>query len=243
MSTETKPVGATSRRVLLFGGGGCHDFKVCCPVLKGYLEGEPGLSVDYAAEDYDVFTAERIAPYDLIVMYHTGGQLSVPQRRGLVEAVAAGKSFVGVHAAADSFSEAPDYRAMVGGYFRAHPFMRDYIVSLTNEKHPVTAGIAGYSVEHWEKWPVFEYRVHDEQYLLDYDNRVELLAVTTFRGRLWPVSWVKPWGKGKVFYLALGHDVEACRNPFFRQMFMGGVRWAVAPAPYAAPATTRFAIS
>lgn len=239
-NAKKKPV---EKNVLLFGGGGCHDFKKCCPVLKKYLSAIPGFKVDYVAEDFDVFTAGRIKKYDMAVVYNTGGQLTVSQKRGLVEWVASGKGFVGVHAAADSFSQSPEYRAMVGGFFRAHPFVREYIVSLEDNTHPAAKYIEGYSVKDWEKWPVYEFKVTDEQYLLDYDNRVKVLATTVFRNKLWPVAWVKNWGEGKVFYLGLGHNVKACENPFFKNFFRGGAEWAVDPVPDEEVKDLRFSIS
>ena len=41
------------------------------------------------------------------------------------------------------------------------------------------------------------------------------------------MAWVKPWGKGKVFYTMLGHMTDVCRNPFFRSLFIGGAKWAL----------------
>ncbi len=218
-------------KILLFGGGGCHDYKSICPLLAQYLGEIAGISVDYVAEDYDIFRADRISAYDMAVIYHTGGELPPAPKRGLVEWVASGKGFVGVHSAADSFKNAPKYLAMLGGVFRAHPFKREYIVSLADNEHPISRDIEGYSVENWEKWPVYEYKVRDEQYLLDYDRRVRVLATALFKGVSRPVAWVKPWGKGKVFYLALGHDVEACRNTLFRKLFINGSQWALSTEP------------
>ena len=191
-------------KVLLFGGGGVHDFKACCPVLKSYLQEIKNFDIEYVTEDCDVFTADRIKTYDLAVIYHTGGELTVAQKRGLVEWCADGGAFAGIHGAADSFKNSPEYLSMIGGVFKAHPFNRKYIVGINDEHHPAVQDIKGNIVKDWEKWPVFEYEVFDEQYLLDYDNRVTVLASTLFRGRLWPVSWSKDWGKGKVFYLASG---------------------------------------
>lgn len=231
------------KRILLFGGGGCHDYRAVCPLLKESITAAGAFAVDYVAEDYDALRAERLAPYDSVVLYYTGGELPVESKRGLVEGVAAGKGFVGVHAAADSFHNAPEYLAMVGGVLRAHPCIREYIVSLADTEHPVTKGIAGYTVTDWEKWPVYEYRVTDEQYLLDHDPRVHLLATTLFRSRLWPVAWAKTWGRGRVFYLALGHNLEACRNPFFQKILVNGVRWVADPEPDTKPQPDpRFAI-
>ena len=232
-----------AKNILLFGGGPCHKFKKCCPVLKSYLAKIPGFKTDYVAEDYDVFNAERIKKYDLVVMYNTCAELTIQQKRGLVEWIASGKGFVGIHAAADSFSKSPEYKAMVGGFLRVHTCPREYIVSLTDNKHPACKHLKGYTVKYWEKWPVYEYKVADEQYLLDYDNRAMVLATTVFRNILWPVCWVKTWGEGKVFYLALGHDVKACKNPFFKDFFTGGAEWAVDPAPDKVEPDNRFAIS
>ena len=225
-------------RVLLFGGGGIHDFRAICPILKGYLAQLSAVTVDYVIEDYSVFHADRIQAYDLAVVYHTGGELPTEPKRGLVEWVASGKGFVGVHSAADSFTDSPDYIAMLGGVFKGHPPCRDYLVGISDINHPVTAGIEGYKVKDWEKWPVLEFKVCDEQYLTDYDPRVRVLAAASYSGIWpydlshavqWPVAWVKNWGRGRVFYLALGHDADACLNPFFRQIFINGASWALTP--------------
>lgn len=231
-----------TRRVLLFGGGG-HDFRNVCPILKRYINKLPGIAVDYVEEDYDALLSDRLKPYHCIVMYHTGGRLTVEQKRGLVEGVAAGKGFVGVHAAADSFHDSPEYVAMVGGQFRKHPFVRPYRVSLEDNKHPVTKNIQGYAAKHWEPWPVYEYEVVDEQYLLAVDANVDVLATTVFRNRLWPVAWTRPWGKGKVFYLALGHNVAAVKYPIFKELLLGGVAWAASSRKYPKQPDAQYAIS
>ncbi len=224
------------KRVLLFGGGGVHDYRSICPILQDYAKTLDEVEVDYVAEDYTVLHQDRIAPYDAIVMYHTGGELQPEAKHGLVEAVAAGKGFVGVHSAADSFKNAPEYLAMIGGCLIGHPAQRDYIVALADIEHPVTSTMQGYTVKDWEDWPIFEYQVHDEQYLLDFDPRVNVLAKTIYSGTLpksfakadlWPVAWTKDWGKGRVFYLALGHNPQACRNSFFIHFFRNGLSWAL----------------
>jgi len=229
------------KKVLLYGGGGCHDYRSICPVLSEYIAAA-GMAVEYVADDPLAFVAERLAPFDAVVIYNTGGTLPLEAKRGLIEGIAGGKGFVGIHAAADSFHDNPEYMAMVGGFFRAHPFHREYIVSLMDHDHPVTCDLKGYAAKDWEKWPVYEYRVKDEQYLLDYDSRLNVLATTVFRGMTWPVAWTRTWGKGRVFYLALGHDVEACRNPFFKNILTGGLKWTSEPETAQLAKDPKFAI-
>ncbi len=233
----------STKRVLIFGGGGVHPHREACPLLQEYLTALPGVETEIVTEDYDALRAERLAEVDAVVMYHTGHTLTVEQRRGLLERVAEGMGFVGVHGAVCSFENAPEYLAMLGGNFRAHPFVRDYRVSLTDYTHPITQALSGFSVKDWEKWPVYEYTVTDEQYLIDYDARVRVLATALFRGVSWPVAWVKPWSKGKVFYLALGHDANACRDAFFQAIFINGAAWVLSDEPYEALPSNRFAIS
>ena len=224
------------KNILLFGGreNSPHNYSAICPILENHIREIRNFKVDYIAQNCDAFLPQRLAPYDALVLYHTGGELTPQQKSGLLEWVASGKGFVGIHGATCSFDNSPEYFAMLGGRFKAHPFVREYTVSLvdssfgitSNHSHPVLEGIRGHAVKDWGKWPVYEYGVTDEQYLIDYDPRVQVLAAALFKGVSWPVAWVKPWGKGRVFYLALGHDVEACKNPFFKQIIKGGIKWA-----------------
>ena len=57
-----------------------------------------------------------------------------------------------------------------------------------------------------------------------------MAATAAFNGRIWPVAWSRAWGNGKLFYLALGHDVEACSTEFFKQMLFAGIRHVEDPA-------------
>ena len=42
-----------------------------------------------------------------------------------------------------------------------------------------------------------------------------------------PWTWVKEFGKGRVFYTAYGHDERTWNNPGFHQLMKEGMLWAV----------------
>ena len=90
-------------------------------------------------------------------------------------------------------------------------------MNVSDTTHPITAGIE-------------EFMVTDEQYILDYDSRVNVLATGLSKGGTMPVVWTKNWGEGRVFYLALGHDAKACGQEIFGTLLLRGALWAAAPS-------------
>ena len=68
--------------------------------------------------------------------------------------------------------------------------------------------------------------IAEEQYLMDHDSRVTVLCAGIYRGEWKPAAWVKNWGKGRVFYSALGHDAAACSNQGFQRLLLRGSVWA-----------------
>ena len=200
-------------RTLLFGGGEIHDWRACTDAAEAALAEAGQVDGTRVNEDLDCLTAPNLDPYEVIVFYYTIGEITGPQRDGLLSFVASGKGYVGIHSAGDSFRECPEYRAMVGGWFVTHPHYRDYQVSVLDAEHPITEGLD-------------EFMVRDEQYITDYDPRNHVLATALYQGIARPVAWTKPWGNGRVFYLALGHDGPACQNSHFRTLLQRGTVWA-----------------
>jgi type 1 glutamine amidotransferase len=201
---------------LVFASGRIHDWKGCSEAIIDALSQRDEFEITKVEEDLDALIAPKLDSYDLIVFYYTVGEISDAQKSGLLNHIASGKGYVGVHSAADSFRGCPEYRAMVGGHFVTHPRYREYQVNIADSEHPLTEGLV-------------EFMVTDEQYILDYDPRVNVLASALWKGLALPVVWTKSWGEGRVFYLALGHDAKACRHEMFRTLLQRGALWAGTP--------------
>jgi type 1 glutamine amidotransferase len=43
----------------------------------------------------------------------------------------------------------------------------------------------------------------------------------------YPVSWVKSYGKGRIFYSNFGHNKATWWTPFMLQHFLDGIQWAL----------------
>lgn len=201
-------------KTLLYAGGEIHDYKGCGDEIEKVLRDADGFDLTRVDNDLSCLEAPKLDAYDLIVFYHTVGEITDAQKNGLLNWVAGGKAYVGIHSAADSFRGCPEYRAMVGGHFVTHPSYREYQVSIVDTQHAITEGLT-------------EFNVTDEQYITDYDPRVNILASALWKGDKMPVAWTKDWGKGHVFYLALGHDSRACKPEVFATLLVRGCHWAV----------------
>jgi uncharacterized protein len=199
-------------KLLLACGGDFHDFRGVSAEMQAALTDGEDL-VDVALDDLDVLVSLPDSGYHALVFYHTLGTLTPAQETGLISYVTAGGGFVGVHSAADSFRDSPAYHALVGGHFIEHPQYRPYQVRIV-PGHEITAGL---DTDHF---------VEDEMYVTSYDSRVQVLATALWGAGITPVAWCHNWGNGRVFYLALGHDAQACRHRVFTELLRRGTRWA-----------------
>jgi len=199
-------------KTLVLTGGEIHDFKGCGEAIVDALSKNEKFDITKVENDLSILVAPNLDPYDLIVFYYTMGKITDDQKNGLLNFIASGKGYVGVHSAADSFRGCPEYRAMVGGHFVTHPHYREYQVSVVDSNHPITKDLT-------------EFTVTDEQYILDFDPRVNILCSALWKGKALPVAWTKDWGKGHIFYLALGHDKKACEQQIFGLLLVRGALW------------------
>ena len=164
----------------------------------------------------------QLSAIDLIVPVVTMSTIEKPELQNLVAAVRGGTGFAGFHGTmGDSFRNEPDYHFMTGGQWVAHPGdIIDYRVDITSDD-PIVRGIDG-----------FAYR--SEQYYMHVDPSNEVLATTTFGGEhldfvdgvVMPVVWKRRYGKGRVFFSALGHTADEFSVPQMRTIFERGVLWA-----------------
>ncbi|MHB0959840.1 MAG: ThuA domain-containing protein [Pirellulaceae bacterium] len=212
-ATGDEPAQEGRITTLLLTGGPVHDGKAIGDLVHAAMDKTGRFDITRVHDDLDALLADRIAPFKVVVFYWTLGEINDAQKRGLLNHIASGNGFVTFHSGADSFRGDPEYRALVGGYFLTHPHYRTYQVSVTQTPSPITSGID-------------EFMITDEQYILDYDPRVTVLANGLYQGRPMPVLWTKDWGKGRVFYNALGHDPKACEQETFQQLLIRGTLWA-----------------
>lgn len=196
--------------------------------------------------DPAVFEPSELAKFDAICFNNTTGVLfeDPDRRQSLLDFVARGKGFVGIHAAAATFVQYPQYDQfpafgrMLGAYENGgHPWRPDDTMYLKVEEpdHPVNAAFDGKDFE-----------IHDEafQFQAPYSRerlRV-LLSVDTEKTDMEPprrflperladmdfaMSWVRREGQGRVFYSSLGHNPALFWDTRILGHFLAGIQFAL----------------
>jgi hypothetical protein len=190
-------------------------------VVRELLEAE-GFAVR-VTPDYDALGAEDVGSNDLVVPVITDGTLAPEKMAKLIDAVRAGTGLAGYHMGlATSFRASVPFRYAASCYWVQHPGnIITYRVDVAKPKHPIMAEIE--SFEHTS-----------EQYYLNYDPAVEVLATTTFSGEfhswrkdvLMPVVFTTMHDRGKVFYSSLGHTSDELAGGPVREILRRGLLWA-----------------
>jgi hypothetical protein len=221
-------------RVLAITGGDFHDFHGNTQLLLGGVGQQLPITVDhhFLGQSNPPRAAAPIVPsplrdpdlsarYDVILMYTQGEALALDpgERAVLLDFVRAGGGFVGLHCAADTFKQDPDYIGLVGGRFVSHPPFGTVQVRRLAGDHPVLAGIT-------------DFAQNDEFYYLeavDLTSTCVLLLGTAPDGQTRPLAWTRSHGDGRVFYTALGHGAQMHLDTSFQRLVSNALRWVSEP--------------
>lgn len=230
------------RKLLVFWR--CEGFyHKCIPVANKALQimgQKTGAFEPVLSDDYSVFTPEKLKAFDAICFNNTTrlnfNPQKTPQRcKALMDFIKQGRGIVGIHAATDNFYEWPQAMEMMGGKFTGHPWRAKgtWKIMIDEPGHPLMAAFKGKG-----------FKINDEIYRTDpplYSRHKQLVlmsldmsdsATRSVKG-LKPtdldtgISWIKMWGKGRVFYCSLGHNDHIYWNSNVLQHYLDGIQFAL----------------
>jgi uncharacterized protein len=202
-------------------------------ILKAIGETAPRFEVT-ASEDVSVFTAENLRRFATVMFYTTGElPMSEAQKAALTQFVRAGGGFLGVHSATDTFYLWQEYLKLIGGYFNEHPWHQAVKIEVADPSSPLV-GFLGPSLTITDEiYQIADFDYRGSHVLLRLDPAsVDLDAGGVHRRFYgWPLAWTRSYGKGRVFYTALGHEEAVWRDPRYQQMLRKAVLWAMRRSP------------
>lgn len=174
------------------------------------------------------FTKDNLQKHDL-VMFYTTGDLPIAEadkeyfyKEWLPKK---GHAFVGFHSATDTYHSDERYWDMIGGTFNGHPWNSKDLetISVHDTGHPAMKPFG----------EEFEFNDEIYQYKNWQPQKVRVLMslnmakTKTKQPYMVPVSWVKEYGQGRMFYTNLGHNDKTWTDKKFLAHVDGGLRWAI----------------
>ncbi len=164
----------------------------------------------------DMTTADRQAKADTL-------------EQSMVDFVHGGKGLAVIHGAPTMLNNSAKFTEMIGAAFDYHPPNQEVTVRTVDENHPLVAAFRG-------KGPFIH---RDEPYCFTGPYRklqfrpllsMDVDGLKDPQGRAGEmvryVAWVKPYGKGRVFYCSPSHFPESYENASLLQFVLDGMQYA-----------------
>ena len=205
------------------------------------------------SDDLSNFEPGKIEQFDAILFNNTNNEIFLPEnfdklpaeqqakaakydkllKKSLVNYLKSGKGLAVTHAGVASFRKWPEYGNIIGARFENHPWNAGSTVTLKVEEptHPVTLALPT---------PTFE--VTDEIYQVKAPYSREhlrvLVSIDTSKTNMkvkgirrtdgdFAMTWIKHYGKGRVFYCAFGHQHPLFWNPMILQHHLDGIQYVL----------------
>jgi uncharacterized protein len=205
---------APRRIELLFLGHSLehHNSNAYFPILAAALTKE-GINLTYTEEVADL-NAEQLSLYDGLIIYANHDEITPAQEKALLDYIEEGHAFIPLHSASFCFRNSAQYINLVGAQFMEHG-TGTFTADIVAKEHPTMQNVEPFST--WDETYVHHKLADDITVLME---RVEGQHHE-------PWTWVKNYGKGKVFYTAYGHDERTWKHPGFQNLVKEGILWAV----------------
>lgn len=233
---------AKARKILVFSHseGYQHSAIPRATIALDALGKKTGAFETAHSDDLSVFRLENLQQFDAVCLNNTT-QLSFDNpewRRALLDFVAGGKGLIGIHSATDNFLTWPEGQEMLGGTFDGHPWTSDgtWAVKIEDPGHPLNAAFQGKGfLLKDEIYRIKQVNLRKtSRVLVGLDMKAEVnrkASGVRATDRDLPISWVRSFGKGRVFYCSLGHNDEIYANPAIMQHYLDGIQFALGDYP------------
>jgi len=201
------------------------------PAERHFLAIAKGIFVVTATQDGLEVTREKLKQYRAVVFFTA---IDPPaDKEALVEWVRDGGAFTGIHSTANTFQSYAPFGEMLGGYYESRPWrtkdkpLAKARVKVEDMSHPATQHLGN------------TFEIEDDLYLFKNWDRTKVhvllrldpasLDMTKVKREApdMAIAWTKTYGKGRVFYTALGDAEHVWKDPRYQRHLIEGLKWTM----------------
>lgn len=231
---------AHPKRILFIGAsnGFQHDSISYAAGTVWKLGVESGLWETYIRTDAQLLTKKKLTGnarnldyFDAVYFYCTADlTLDAEQKAAILSFVKDdGKGLIGGHTVTDCNQHWPEWVDMVGGIFINHPWHQAATLNVEDRSFPATAHFPAKLQITDEFYENKEFSRDRVRVLMSLDtSSVDMTKPTIERkDGDFALTWVRNYGKGRVFCSALGHENQVYDRPDMQKMYLEGIKWAL----------------
>lgn len=194
--------------------------------------------------DVEMLRPDKIKQFDAVCFLNTVGVLfeDAELKKSLLDYIASGKGFVGIHDAIATFVQYPKYDQwppfgqMLGATENGgHPWNGETMtLKIDDPKSPINAVLRGESFQIADQAFQFqEPQLRDRLHILFSIDvaRTQPAPRRVLKARQtdmdFPMSWIRRYGKGRVYFFGLGHTSKIFENPALLRHKLAGTQYAL----------------
>jgi type 1 glutamine amidotransferase len=161
---------------------------------------------------------------------HREVELNAQQKADLLSFVRdEGKGFVAAHTAANAFESWPEFGELLGARYDGHPWNTAYGTVINEDQaFPATKHFPPVFAFTDEFYQAREFSRDKIRVLLRLDvSKMPASSEVHRTDGDFPLVWAKTYGKGRVFYSALGHAASTWDIPDVYHMYFEALKWSL----------------
>jgi type 1 glutamine amidotransferase len=178
----------------------------------------------------------NIRQYDAVFLNNTVGNIFADPdvREGMLRFVGEGGGILGLHGASYASQDWPEYGELIGGTTAPHR-IEPGVIKVDDPTSPLTSMFGGGDVEYVEEYYRFlengPYSRDRLRVLLSINvDRTDLIGQKPLYLRPdndYGISWIRSYGKGRVFYTSLGHRETLFMTPVLAEHVLAGIQFVL----------------
>jgi type 1 glutamine amidotransferase len=147
--------------------------------------------------------------------------------KNLIKFVKKGGGLMVLHGGIVMQNNSMEFSKMVGGSFDYHPPQQEVRAELVEADHPLLSCFKGQPFVHVDEPYIFK------NAYFDYDFRpllsMDASTLHSLKGEIEEpviyISWIKRYGKGRVFYVSPSHNVQSFEDARMIQFYLDGLQY------------------
>lgn len=202
------------------------------------------------SDDVAMYLPEKLDKFDAIIFNNSNGPWIRPTakdmvkfkgygdnidaveillRKSLLDWVKDGGGIVAYHHAIGGNTHWPEFHDMIGATYWGHPWNEEVGIKLDEPDHPLLEAFADENFRLSEE--IFQYNDpwsrNNCRVLMSLDTKSTNMTVPWIhrKDNDFGLAWIRSYGKGRVFYCAIGHRTEHWWNEKILRFYLDGIQF------------------